>query len=70
MAIAYYWATRPGAFGGHMGQHWLPPWEFAIYLVLLYSISIPFGLYVNTPVSNWVLDKLTAAFPAVPRPGA
>ena len=52
-----------------MGQHWLPPWEFAIYLFLLYSIAIPFGLHVNTPVSKWILGKLTTAFPTVPRPG-
>ena len=42
-AITYYWATRPGAFGTHMGQHWLPPWEFAVYLFLLYGFAIPFG---------------------------
>ena len=25
------------------------------------------GIYVNTPVSKWLLDRLTSAFPAVPR---
>ena len=66
IAIAYYWATRSGVFGQHMGQHWMPPWEFAIYLALLYALAIPFGLYVNTPVSAWILEKLTSTFPVVP----
>ena len=54
IAIMYYWATRPGAFGTHMGQHWMPPWEFALFLCLLYSISIPFGTYFRNLLLLWV----------------
>jgi peptidoglycan/LPS O-acetylase OafA/YrhL len=63
VAYVYWWAMRPGAFGTHLPQHWMSPWEFAVFLALLYALAIPFHRYINTPASDWIFEKLTSAFP-------
>ena len=43
------------------GAHWMEPYEFGAFIVVLYCLSIYFGRYIDKPMSAWIQAKLIAA---------